>query len=859
MYIPAPTAIPAYEGQNFAPVKPLLSLQTDPKPMPNQVRDALKERLDHYLRLEKNTWKELWNVGQLIDLFCQGKQLVRRNPATGIYQALTPKREDESTMRASNIMKFYESNCITKDMQSNPDILVRAAKFTDPARAAARGGQVIYDHYREKFYQPEYTERDAMLAFRFGTSVTRIRYDPGAQGVIVYQELAQQKTLQIGDGYGYCGSCEYEGTASEFMQQPEMAVDEAPPEMGAPACPQCQSEAVQVIPPASGPVSSVNDVVPVQTGDLVCDLLPLPGCKWDLSHTPENSSWFVYQQSVDMHAIKSILGNIKMPDADDEDLGMKILAALATSGQAVSGRTRYEQGRKDGELYREKRTISEFYMSPSDYGDIEVKGDEQTLGGQPLTAGTLNKTFPDGCVSVWLNNSVLLGLYAENHRRIITSRPWFMRPMSGVGRGAADMVEVQKRLNVTDSQILAYWRSSATPAILYDQDLVQGDEVEYIGNPSTSIAVDTARMAGDNRTIRDSVHQFVPAPIPGGFQQYTYTHLNEMMQLAAHITDFSGGLPGVNNQTATGANILQSNSDAIWTPMLQLKAGARKRQGEIILDLYKKHFPMEREFALGGDYGHAQGIAVSGADLDIDLRLEVAKNSEIPRSPYIKQQNLNNFVLMAGGIEGVMMLKQQFPQLFEEFAQTWDLDFETSAGSAEHVAQICSKRINQLTDALQQNALDPILMITPDQIPMQAGGDPMMMQQMQQQMAQQLQGLQQQAIQSVLMPPISELEPAQHEKALKLQDWLDTDLGQEAPPILRAAVEGLIKIHFQYGGDQQSAMALQAGQVQLAGQGPQMMAGMVSQEMSASQQHERDKEAAPPEKKPAAKKAPAKK
>lgn len=836
MYNASPTAIPSYASVNYAPLTPLLSLQNDPNPAQHYVQDALKERLKHYLGLEKDVWREIYNVGQLIDLFVQGKQIVRKNPITGLYRALTPLNEDQDTVRAANAMQYYETNCITKDGQSNPDIAVRAAKFTDEARAAAKGGQAIVDHYAGRFYTPEYTQRDARLAFRWGTSISRVRYDPGAAGIIVYREIAEQRSLQIGDGGGYCGACQHEDGAQAFLTMPEPAADENPASTPPiKACPQCGSNAVTVDMPATAQTPSVVGVEPIQMGDFVCDLLPLPACKFDLSQTAENSSWFINQTSQDVHAIKSILGNIKIPTGDDEEIGLKILQQLATAGQAISGRSQFD-GRRDGQQWQEKRTVTEFYMSPSDYGDIPIKGDERTLGGQPLVEGTLEKTFPDGLVSVWLNNSVLLGLYAENHRRIITSRPWFQRPMSGVGRGAGDMVEVQKRINVIDSQILAYWRSTATPALLYDDVLLEGDKPAYLGNPATSIDVSTAGLP-DGKGLHDAVWQFAPAPIPGNFLDYSNTHLNNMMQIASHITTFSGGLPGVNNKTATGAQITDSNSNAIWLPMLELKGSAKKRQMETVLYLYPKRFPMKREFPLGGDYSQAQGVAIQGADLDTDLWLEVVKNSEQPRSPYIKRANLAEAMQAVGGVAGIVALKQQDPKMFEEISKWYDLDFAVGASNSEIVAQICDKRINQLSQAMEQKMLNPVLLMTPEQMPTPEGvTDPMMAQQMQAQIAQMLGAEQQQAIQAALIPPVSALEPAQPEKAQHLADWLDTDLGQEAPPILRAAVEQLIKLHFGNGQGQASAIALASGQVELAGQAP----GMAAQHLTESASKEKE-------------------
>jgi hypothetical protein len=54
--------------------------------------------------------------------------------------------------------------------------------------------------------------------------------------------------------------------------------------------------------------------------------------------------------------------------------------------------------------------------------------------------------------------------------------------------------------------------------------------------------------------------------------------LDSDLQLGAHTTDYSGGLPGVNNNTATGANITQALSASI--PQLAQYADFRRDSAE---------------------------------------------------------------------------------------------------------------------------------------------------------------------------------------------------------------------------------------------------------------------------------------
>lgn len=811
----SPTAIPIFSGQNFAPVGPLLQLRTDPK-RPNKFKDALKEIKNHYERVDKAAWEEVYRAGQLVDLFIQGKQIVRQNPYNGVYIPRVATADDELAQRCMNIMQFYETCSVEKDLSSNPDILIEAAKYSEQAKAAAHGASTIWKHYADKFLTADFCQIDAKLALRFGTAINRLKYDPGAEGIIVYQELAQQKTISLGGGHGSCGVCETFGSAADFMPPTDDVMGPQDP-----ACPKCGSNLVSVIPPAAGPLSSVADVQPVKLGDFMLESLPLPGCKWDMGYRPEFSSWFMYKQAVAMTAIKSIIGPIAAEGGQDlDDIGLRVLQNLGLAGQAVFGRSSWWSAK--GTQDTSKGVVTELYLSPEDYGDINITP-EETLGGGILQPGEMRKTFPGGAVTVWLNDDILLGVYEASHKKELISRPWFLRPMTGVGRGAQDMVEIQKRLNVLDSQQVAYWSSVATPAIIYDQDLIQGDEVGYIGHPKMSLPADTSRMAGDNRTIASALWQMTPAPIPGAFVDYTERHLNNAMQLASHVTSFSGGLPGVNNNTATGAQITQSNSDAVWTPTLQMKGVARQRLAWLLIPAYRERFPMERQFSLGGDFSRAQMIAVKGADLDVELRFVVQKNSEEARSPYTRRANLAAVFQLAQGAAGLSQLKQIDPSLYSAMMQAFDVELEDQSENPMHVEQICTQRIEQLRQASAQGGFGEILMaqVQPDADPAQAA-------MMQQQLAQ----MQQQAVQSALRPPVSQYEGAQDKKAAYLQLWLDTDQGQMADPTLRAAVEQLLVLHFQNAGNQAQHVALAAGSVQAVGALPSQATALIGEHLA---------------------------
>jgi hypothetical protein len=282
-----------------------------------------------------------------------------------------------------------------------------------------------------------------------------------------------------------------EPDADDFGGPPDGDMDDMHAPGVAGICPQCGSEAVLLEPAPMDTVPSVVGQEQVEMGDLVCESLLFPGCRWDLRTRAEWSPWFLYQQKIPLGAVRRLLGNVRIPGQPEGliDIGAQVIRALAYSGQAVSGRA-YQPWRNPAS--KEDPTLCEMWLSPQDYADIVIKGNEETVGGEPLPQGaSLEQLFPDGLCAVGLNGfNVVLGLYAERHADHLTSGVWHMKPMSGAGRGQQDLVEVQKRYNKLDSQQLAFMDATATPAILHDKDLLDDDEAQYLGSPRANIPVD---------------------------------------------------------------------------------------------------------------------------------------------------------------------------------------------------------------------------------------------------------------------------------------------------------------------------------------------------------------------------------
>jgi hypothetical protein len=727
-------------------------------------------------------------------------------------------------------MRFYASNALWKWQLSNPDVVATAGVDTEQAREAAKAADLIIEHYENLFFQPQVTIKEGLQGLCWGTYIWRVRYDDTKHSITALQPVYGDQQVTLGPGYGQCAECGATGTAADFP----------PDETGTPTCPQCGGTAQ--VENATDNVPGIVGQQEVQLGDLTCELLPFPECRWDLNYRAEDSSWFIHQRRTSATAIRRLLGNVVIPGVDRKAPGLDIWEKLAWAGQSGGGRSFTDFVKS--KLYKQPVTIVEFSVGPDDIADIILEAPEQTLSGQTIPAGPLIQTFPKGLTVQGINDlNVITGIWDVHHSAEIVQGVWHSRVSSGAGQGFGDLAEVQKRFIADDSQVHTFLRAVGSPGMLYRQEVLGDmDRAEYLGDPEINIAIN-GRDLPDGMRLGDVVAPaWQPQSVPGQLFNYTYDRLNDFAQLTSHITDFAGGLPNVNNKTATGAQISQANSNALFTPPLQIKGEVRRKIAKIVLELYRTHFPVDRPFALKGKHGRLQYVYLNGAKLDTDIALQVTKDSEAPRNKFTKREDYNAFFMMMGGAAGYAQISQMFPELTADIESQFNIDLATN--TYDHVASLCQQRIQQMQEAEQFVA--PMMQAgmmggggappgppgqqppqqpqSPDQsgqqspmdissAPPQPGDQQLMPQQPQQPPQQPMQqpGAPQQGMQppqqlppqaaqlllQAIQPPPTLEEPDHDKKAKYLSEWLDYDAGQQAGPALRQAVIMLIQTHFQ--------------------------------------------------------------
>lgn len=757
-------------GNNFAPLKPLLALQRGNTKESSSLQDALKERFQHHYRLERKVKDELDSMGFMIANFIMGRHFVRPNPwLTGQWLPYTPQ-QSPTTKRALNFVRFWTTNQLWKWGLSNPDVIAIMGIDTEEAREAAEAADVIIEHYERKFFKPFITIQEALDGLCWGNYIWDIRYDDSQHSMTALRPLFQpQQVTMPGTGFGTCGECGFSAPAEAF---PNPVGPISP-------CPECGGQAL-VEGPATAEIPSVVGMEEIPLGDLTAKLRPFAGSSWDLRYRVEDSSWFIGMQRTSLAAVHRLLGNIRLPNAGEgaDNVGLNILDKLPWMGESGGGRAAIDNRKRN--LYEEPVTVVEYSLSADDIADIVLRQPEETIDGQTIEAGPLLNTFPNGLVAQGLNGlNVITGIFAEHHRDALVSGVWHANPGSGTGQGLNDLIEVQKRFNSDDSVVHDFMRANSTPAMLVRQEaLGEQDRAQYLASPRTNIPINSQNLP-ENLKLEDIVRPaFTPQNVPGTTFQYIYQKLNDFAQLTSHITDFTGGMPGVKNSTATGAQITQANSNALFTPVLQMKGEVRLRIAQIVLALYRRHFPVERYFPLKGRYGRQQGRYLSGANLSTDITLEVVRDSELPRNSYTKREDYTTFLTLLGGVEGYKMARDADPEFVVELERAFN--FPMKSETYNQIASLCQQRLQQMK-TVAELVPDPTLVVMS------------------------------------INPPLAPEELNQELKAKWFAEWLDDDEGQRANPVLRMAVQLLIQQLFGGAVMQGAQIAAGMGAVAAAG------------------------------------------
>jgi hypothetical protein len=775
---------------NLAPAKPLFSL-ADGEETPKYLCDGLTELLKDKLGKDTDLWKEIAETSEITSNFIQGKQIFQQTSTGWRIQNL--RRTNPSKISCINTMQYYATQQIQRIVSMNPDIEPAEEFRRMQYKEKVKKNKAVWNGYERQFYKTWFDHQEALHFIVSGTVIESVQFDHLAQGSMVFKEMWGEKKVPISDGMGGCFTCEHESAYQDFTKNQF------------PQCPECGSNDVHTEAPAYSLIPSVVGMQPVQMGDLSLKLIPIQGLRFNTKVQVEESSWMCERMRVSKGRLNHILGRTMRWGDAVTDKGLDSLDAIAKAGNTLSGQDSWTSSKTSDDV-----TIDRLSLKPEDYAHLSTN-EEDTVSGEKLPKAKLTKLFPNGVTVIFANEKHVLGVYPDvHHADEASSGVFHMRFNSGIGRGSEDTVEVQKRFNRQDAQMVRAGEAGATPAYTFVEGSVDRKFVKQIGMPGFAVPIKQAVAMAMGKS--DLVQQIPPAGIAGQFFDYTYNILDKYRQMAAHAPDVTNNLTGSNRSgTATEAQISDSNAEALYGPIAQQKAAMRKSTATKTLKQYAKYFKgVSKYFTYGTTKQDlAVGENIKGEDVDPNIEFVVVANSERPKTRFTQQQAMAT-VLQLVTPEGIVMLKQTAPDLLDEILETWDI--ELSIDDYDTMEDLCWKRLKSVLEVAGEYEKT-----TQGQIPLVP-----------------------EIVLLGVQPAIRPTEPDHEQKAKWFSEFLDTPDAQELSEKERDAIDILIMAH-RNGG------VLQMGNV-LAGQAEAQVMGqqpiMDQQSQMAAQQAGMETEAA---------------
>lgn len=745
----------ARKAQNFAPREPLAKLVQDKKPpkTPTKFEAAVRKWIQEKLAYESQAWNSIYATAQLVAFYREGNFLLQRYRYGGGYYVRPNTGDDTYKKLAMNMMMFHSQVCEAKVLASNPTVNMRPADDTPQAIATAQACRPVIDCYEVDFYTNKYCRREALDFLTNGMIIGEVRWNPFKGGQQVQSRQVSQIQKQTDNGYGECAMC---GFTSDAVDDQGNSL--FPETDNGYQCPNCDQSAVAVKPPTIINLSQIGMGQSMPVGEPELIRSPLQGWRWDLSKDLEFSSWAIKRQRITQGAINMMIGDgVIIPDSQSsDDYGLQILHTLSHAGQAYAGsanRGMYGQGGNRENDHRP--TMAECWIPPEEQAEIDVD-ETQTICGQSIPKGKLSD-FGQGqpvCVVALNDGQAIVGVYKnETHQNQVFTGQWIMQSESGAGRGMEDTAAVAQRFNAADGQIYQGLATTATPAAITDMSLFKEDQANYLFRPGVNIDVNLALLP-PNMKLSDAFYVPNAGNVNQQYINYSSQFLRQMAQITSFATEFTDGLIGVDNRTATGAQITAALANSLYAPMLGTKGQTRVRIAQMIVELVSKHSVAGRYYA---GKGNAKGRLVSGQDLKGKVIFELVQNSELPVTPFSQQTDVQVFFQAFGGAPIALQVKQQDPEFFRATSAPFNINW--GPDSDTDISTLCLERLEQMKQNLQAGVDDPTLLV------------------------------------QKLDPPVSMYEPKHKEKKLWWSMFLDLRQGQEAPMEIRLAAEQMFVLH----------------------------------------------------------------
>src|SRR5215471_14312737 len=212
-----PLATSYSDAPNMAPGQPLQKAAneqaSDQSVWIDDPVDWLKTLKKELQDENQSVWKDQVLLWEMIFLFIEGKQLLKRSRyGTGWRAVPLPDRTD-SPVYSLNLVGFYSDNIKAKWTASNTDVKWRPSSDADQATGTSKACTHVQGFYERKLYTQTFRQNEAMHA-QCGKYARYYYYSKDVKSYGRRPKVEQQQ-VQFGGSY-LCPDCGSAGMASEL-------------------------------------------------------------------------------------------------------------------------------------------------------------------------------------------------------------------------------------------------------------------------------------------------------------------------------------------------------------------------------------------------------------------------------------------------------------------------------------------------------------------------------------------------------------------------------------------------------------------------------------------------------------------
>jgi hypothetical protein len=731
--------------------------------------DAWLNKLTGELEQEERYLDELkYREGVRNQLYYEGNFFFRISEETGEVRDLP--HTDADPFFPHNWFRYFTDLSVAASLEASPDIVIDPTRNDDHNIHAARAARDLGDYLERELITEE---------FRLETEKTRQLYGgvwwysyPSTDAHKLFVErpkYEQRQQTQGGDAF-IC-ACGDMGPTERLY----------PSALGS-VCPSCmRNSQMQILHAPDVMIDEIIEMEKVPLGFPCVECVSPLQMKGDRRGHYLKGQYLRRKRLVDRDVIAEKIwwwDEKRSGNAGGDDPGIRAEEisrrsySNSASPMSISSLGGYDRGRTDV-------VVEQWWLQPSKYAHVQFDRDVEFIGEEctPIPAYTpLGKVFPKGLYALkvggqWLDHG------EQNFKKSWVYIPYIYEPNKADGGSLKDMCEPQREIIHMRSLLYLYLlaRSGGAPTIIRPPL----SETDFDGSPATI----TRMPAGFTGDLQELFFQPQFPPADPNLSSYPNQMVGEMQIMSQTVSPTTTGDPNAQEMggtsTARGMMIMNAKAQGLQGPKLMPLAFAQASAVTQWIEIFREILgDDEVPIPLKGKTGSPEWRMLKASDLEGDFLAYPRAGSWIPRPREEQQAALQN----AFTVFGPVLLDPNAPQdLKRKIIEVYGLEIDLDDYNME--ARDAMLRIDQMKELLPHaiqlaQQLEAQGMIPPDQ---ETGEPPDPTQIVGQ-------------ILASMLPPDEDLDdPTIFMKYDK--DWLRSDQGREANPMLQSAIRTQFKMY----------------------------------------------------------------